>query len=63
MPILVIDGRNFSNKLKKFDMVCRECGSTEITIEIDWDNYPSGGWYKITAICTKCHADETLFDE
>ena len=62
MAILVIDGEDYSKQLKNFHFVCAECDSDNIELEIDWANYPSDSWFKLTTICKNCFNEEVLLD-
>ena len=59
---LVINGSDMSAKLRDFSLSCRECGSREVTLDIDWAAYPSASWCRVVASCDQCKADETIYD-
>jgi len=61
MAILIINNEDFSNKLKEFEFKCKECGSSNVTLEIDWAAYPSASWMNITVICGDCMNDEQIY--
>lgn len=62
MARLVINSDEFTKKLERFSFKCSECGSSAVTIDIDWAAYPSCSWLKIIAICDDCKSDETIYD-
>ena len=61
MAILVLNGDDFSNKLKGFKLECKECGSSSVTFDIDWAAYPSASWMNITVSCDDCKSDEEIY--
>jgi hypothetical protein len=62
MAILIINDSDYSAKLKNFSISCKECGSTNVTLEVDWAAYPSGAWCKVRTICEGCKAEEDIYD-
>ncbi len=62
MAVLVINGSELSEKLCGFRLVCKECGSRRVTLDIDWAAYPSCSWFKVIVICEDCKYDEVLYD-
>jgi hypothetical protein len=62
MARLVINDDDFSEKLKDFNLSCKECGSKKVTLDIDWAAYPSASWCAITVICEECHKDEVVYE-
>lgn len=59
---LVINAENFANKLRDFSLRCGQCGSGNVTLDIDWAAYPSASWCTVTVICDDCNADEEIYD-
>lgn len=62
MARLIVDGDDFSEKLKEFSITCKKCGSKKVTFDIDWAAYPSCSWLKLSVICEDCKVDETIYD-
>ena len=61
MALLIINRKDYSNKLKGFALQCKACGSNNIELEVDWAAYPSDSWCRITTICKHCHAEEEIY--
>jgi len=59
---LVINHDDFSSKLTGFALQCSQCGSRQVTLDIDWAAYPSASWCKVDVICEQCHFDEEIID-
>ena len=62
MAILVINSENYSERLVGFELRCRGCGSTRVTLDIDWAAYPSASWCRVVTICDDCHRDEQIYE-
>lgn len=59
MAIVVINSGDIK-QLTKFDIKCKNCGSDDIEIEIDWASYPSMSWDIAKLICKICHEEEKI---
>jgi ribosomal protein S27E len=59
--VLTIENKGIKS-LKKFEIKCLDCGSTNVDIEIDWAAYPSASWNNTTFICKDCHTDEVIYE-
>ena len=62
MARLILNSNDFTNKLKAFSLKCNECGSDNVTLDIDWAAYPSCSWMNICIICDDCKHDEIIYD-
>lgn len=62
MARLVVNSQDFTEKLHKFVLRCKECNSNKVTLDIDWAAYPSSSWCNITVICENCHHDEEIYE-
>jgi len=60
MARLVINEKDFSEKLTAFSLSCMSCGSSRVTLDIDWAAYPSASWLKVNVICEECAHDEEI---
>jgi hypothetical protein len=61
MARLVINSDDFTAKLKEFSLKCNECGSENVTLDIDWAAYPSASWFTVEVICEDCKKDEKIY--
>ncbi len=61
MAIVVINSDDIK-QMKKFEVKCKTCGSTNCEIEVDWAAYPSCAWNTTTVICKDCHEDEVVYE-
>ncbi len=61
MAILVINSEDFSKKLTGFELKCKECGSNNVTLDIDWASYPSSSWMSVIVSCNECKKDEEIY--
>lgn len=61
MPQLTLKDEDL-NQLKKFELKCKNCGSTRCEVEVDWAAYPSASWNTTKVICKDCHEDETVYE-
>lgn len=62
MALLVINSDDFSDRLRGFALSCKACGSSRVTLDINWAAYPSCSWATVTVICDACKQDETIYD-
>jgi len=62
MARVIINDYDFSKKLKEFSLSCNECGSKNVTLDINWAAYPSASWCTVSVICEDCKKDETIYD-
>jgi len=62
MVRLVINDDDFAEKLTGFVLKCGECGSNQVTLDIDWAAYPSATWLEVYVICEKCKHCEEIFN-
>lgn len=49
-------------QLKKFEVKCKTCGSSNCKIVIEWVAYPSASWNNTTIICNDCNEDEICYE-
>lgn len=55
----IINSEELSEMLPNFDIECRECGSTNVTLDIAVERGADQEWMNITFICEGCqHADD-----
>ena len=61
MAILILNDDDFSGKLQNFRLNCKNCGSSKVTLDIDWAAYPSCSWLNVNVICEECKHDEEIY--
>lgn len=61
MAIFTLNSNDLSSRLTGFELKCKECGSTNVTLDIDQAAYPSAGWLNIWVSCDDCKYNEEIY--